>query len=382
LGKKVTGGKERRTYYRTKEEAEKEAATFIKSVSTEKQEAKALGLTALQVAEAKLAFSRLGTTPLLTAVDFYLARRVVGGLSLSDACARTIDIKRSLGCGKGHLKDLKDLFSHITREAGVTALEDFDREAVQKVIKSIDGHGNQPSPFRQKRRLVFIKILTRTALEEEWIKIDPTLGVRTPPVVPRKLEMLSPKEIATLLFYCQQRRKEILAPFVFKIFSGVRSTELYKITWAEVREDCLNIEAGHSKTGRRRSITIHPTLAAWLSTIDRGKDNEKVFSARPNRKDRKVAWIIEQRELSQVAGVTLTQNALRHVFGSYHYAREKNENKTAYELGNSPAVAKRNYIGVISNKDAAEFWNLTPLRAEIVSGGFPISKETPASDLE
>jgi integrase len=381
LGKKFTGGKERRTYFQTKAEAEKSAAEFLKGISTEKEESKRLGLTEIQIAEAKLAFSRLGSISLLTAVDSYLSKRIVGGVTLADACARTIEIKKSLGCGEGHLKDLKDHFAHIVREAGVVALEDFDKTAVQKVIKSPDGFGKSPSPYRQDRRLVFIKILVTTALEEEWIKVDPTRGVRTPPVVPSKLETLSPKEIATLLFYCQQRKKEILAPFVLKIFSGVRSTELFKITWGEVMEDCLNIQAGHSKTKRRRSITIHPTLASWLSTIDRGKDDELVFSARPHRKDRKVAWIVEQRELADVAGITLSQNALRHVFGSYHYALFKDENKTAYEMGNSPAIAKRNYIGAINQKDSAIFWGLTPLRAEVVSGGFPISEDAVAGTL-
>jgi hypothetical protein len=41
------------------------------------------------------------------------------------------------------------------------------------------------------------------------------------------------------------------------------------------------------------------------------------------------------------------RNALRHSFGSYHYALHKNENLTAAEMGNSPSIVFRHYHAVI-----------------------------------
>jgi hypothetical protein len=53
-------------------------------------------------------------------------------------------------------------------------------------------------------------------------------------------------------------------------------------------------------------------------------------------------------------------NVLRHTFGSYHYALHRNENLTAAEMGNSPAMVFRHYRAVVTPEAAAKFWNVLP----------------------
>ena len=54
-------------------------------------------------------------------------------------------------------------------------------------------------------------------------------------------------------------------------------------------------------------------------------------------------------------------NALRHSFGSYHYAQYRDENRTAAEMGNSPAVVFRHYRALVKREAADAFWMLRPV---------------------
>jgi hypothetical protein len=54
------------------------------------------------------------------------------------------------------------------------------------------------------------------------------------------------------------------------------------------------------------------------------------------------------------------RNALRHSFGSYHYALHKNENLTAAEMGNSPSMILRHYRAVVTPLAAKAYWQLSP----------------------
>ncbi len=61
------------------------------------------------------------------------------------------------------------------------------------------------------------------------------------------------------------------------------------------------------------------------------------------------------------------RNALRHSFGSYHYAQHKNENLTAAEMGNSPEMIFKHYRAVVLGGDEVRYWNLLNKQPKIIS---------------
>jgi hypothetical protein len=74
----------------------------------------------------------------------------------------------------------------------------------------------------------------------------------------------------------------------------------------------------------------------------RSADSELVFNIRPKTKDREDCWLNHFRPVWQKAGFSeWPQNAIRHTFGTYHFSLHRNENLTAAELGNAPAVVER-----------------------------------------
>jgi len=99
-------------------------------------------------------------------------------------------------------------------------------------------------------------------------------------------------------------------------------------------------------------------LASWLAA--ERKDNGAVA---PDAKD----WRIGFTALTAAAGITpWPRNALRHSFGSYHYALHKNENLTAAEMGNSPQVIFQHYRAVVVGGDEKRYWNLFNRESKIV----------------
>ncbi len=72
------------------------------------------------------------------------------------------------------------------------------------------------------------------------------------------------------------------------------------------------------------------------------------------------AWHRSLEAIAESAGLVLPPNVLRHSFGRYHFAQRKNENLTAAEMGNSPAMVFQHYRAVVTPEVAARFWSLVP----------------------
>lgn len=106
----------------------------------------------------------------------------------------------------------------------------------------------------------------------------------------------------------------------------------------------IEITAAKSKTRRRRLVTIHDNLAAWLALeADIPGDLEKRIT---------LVW--------QKAKVTWPHNVTRHSFCSYHLAQFQNAAKTALQAGHSEQMLFSHYHDLVTPEAAAEFWGIVP----------------------
>ena len=100
------------------------------------------------------------------------------------------------------------------------------------------------------------------------------------------------------------------------------------------------------------------SLKKWLASRAK-KAGDVTVSKRDD------VWGEHLRELIQKAGIAdYPHNGLRHSFGSYHYELDRNEQLTASELGNSPAVIFRHYRNLVSPVDAKLYFSITPRSLE------------------
>ena len=58
--------------------------------------------------------------------------------------------------------------------------------------------------------------------------------------------------------------------------------------------------------------------------------------------------------------VARKHNGLRHAFCTYHYALHANENLTAQQAGNSPAMIHQHYKGLATKADAEKWFAVMP----------------------
>jgi hypothetical protein len=111
------------------------------------------------------------------------------------------------------------------------------------------------------------------------------------------------------------------------------------------------VKARHSKTARRRLVTMQPNLRAWLAPYraHRGPVCPSNLRLRTEA-DRERAGLRHN----------WPSNALRHSFGSYHLAHFKDAAALALQMGNSVDVIFRHYRELVRPKEAERYWQIKP----------------------
>jgi site-specific recombinase XerD len=135
-------------------------------------------------------------------------------------------------------------------------------------------------------------------------------------------------------------------------FAGLRRSEIER-DWAQVDFEAglIEVKARHSKTARRRFVTMQANLRAWLPPYRTQRG--------PVCPDNLRKRIDVDREKAQIQE-GWPPNALRHSFGSYHLAHFKDAAALALQMGNSPEVIFRHYRELVKPKEAARYWQIKP----------------------
>ncbi|MGH7990043.1 MAG: hypothetical protein ACREDS_07655 [Limisphaerales bacterium] len=167
-----------------------------------------------------------------------------------------------------------------------------------------------------------------------------------------EIHFYTPHEFAALLQNADETLRPILA---IGGLAGLRTAELLRLDWADVWRVPGHIEvtAGKAKTRQRRLVEICPALAAWLEpfrTLTAGK-----------------LWTLHEItfqqhfvELCRQAKAPRKTNGLRHSFCSFHFALHANENLTAAQAGNSPAMIHAHYKGLATKAEAEKWFKIIP----------------------
>jgi integrase len=166
------------------------------------------------------------------------------------------------------------------------------------------------------------------------------------------IHFYTPKEFRALLESAESPMRALIA---IGGLAGLRTAELLRLDWADVWRVPGHIEvtAGKSKTRQRRLVEIVPALAAWLEPF-------RAFTRGKLWTEHEISFQRSFLELCEQAGVTRKTNALRHGFCTYHFALHQNENMTAAQAGNSPAMIHQHYKGLATKTEAEKWFNLMP----------------------
>jgi integrase len=139
------------------------------------------------------------------------------------------------------------------------------------------------------------------------------------------------------------------------LFSGVRSTECEKLTWANIdfEDGSIVVPAINAKTGHGRRAQMQPNLIAWLQWY---KSKYRLFHLIP------VAGFADRKRLFRKhLKIKWLKNGLRHSAASYILgAKIGDYGYLETNFGNSRAMLQQHYLNYPNKEESAKFWAIYP----------------------
>jgi integrase len=324
----------------------KDRSSYLHALAEIKPSGRSLELAATEYAEAvKLLGSR---TSLVEAVRFYVRHHPTSlpAKSVSDVVDELIAAKRADGLSLRHLSDLDSRLGRFAREcpgklAGLTSKE------LQAWLNGLGVGSRGRNNFRAHLVSLFNFAKATGYLPKhqptEADSLTKAKGADAP------IGIYQPTELAKLL----EHADDSLVPYLaIGGFAGLRTAELMRLSWQEVKLDqgFIEVTAGKAKTAQRRLVPVQPNLALWLQP--HVKTSGSVF---------KLSTI--NQKASHFARNLKTEwppNGLRHSYASYRLAQCKIAGEVAMEMGNSPRMIFQHYRELVTPADAEQWWKIVP----------------------
>jgi integrase len=230
----------------------------------------------------------------------------------------------------------------------------------------IESLGNLKSKSRNRRKAIsaksrnhyraVIRQFLNWAVRKDYLSITHRLfdadGLRPEHANNAEVAYYSPAELAALLANADDTLRPIIA---IGGLAGLRTAELLNLDWADVwrADKHIEITAKKSKTRQRRIVEICPALETWLEPF-RANKTGKLWPAHEVTFQQAFVTLCENAKISR------KPNGLRHAFCTYHFALHANENFTAQQAGNSPAMIHAHYKGLATKADAEKWFEILP----------------------
>jgi len=231
-----------------------------------------------------------------------------------------------------------------------TAISELSREHLDKFIGSL----NEFSAKSRNHYRAAVRQFLQWAIRKDYLsgthRLNEADAMRPERANTAAVEFYTPDEFAALLKTANETLRPIIA---IGGFAGLRTAELLRLDWADVWRVPKHIEitAGKSKTRQRRLVEICPALTKWLEPF-RALVSGKLWSGH------EITFQQHFVELCETAKVTRKTNGLRHAFCTYHLTLHSNENLTALQAGNSPAMIHAHYKGLATKAEAGKWFDV------------------------
>ena len=225
----------------------------------------------------------------------------------------------------------------------------------------INGHSKVSARTRNGRRNA-VKMFLKWSVGLDYLSAEHRLleadGMAKETQDSGDIEFYTPKELRALLESCQRAEFSSLLPVIaLGGLAGLRLQEIVRLDWQDVWRVPRHIEiaAIKAKTRQRRLVEICPALAKWLQSFC-GCEGGVWKDTLDNFHDM-------FGKLRDELGIPARRNGLRHAFCTFHFSLHANENLTAQQAGNSPAMIHAHYKGLATKAEAKKWFNVRPKKA-------------------
>ena len=306
--------------------------------------------------------------PLLDVVRFAVERLCPAGgnKTLGELTAEMIELKRGW-LARGDLReasfhDFESRAGKIGNEIGSFPLPTLTKQILFDWLNGLKLARRSKKNYRmvlaellsyakQKRYIASnpLKEFTRQDIKE----IEGFRGEAQQPAI------LSPDDAEKLLKAAfNEPTLDLGAVVVLGLFGGIRTEELKRLEWDAVRLDekdpFVVIGPEIAKKRRIRNVPLPECAVAWLQRWLRGEKVTRSSHANDYQK--------RFKKLCRKAELDWDTNAMRHSFGSYHYAAFGNSVETARILGHKTddTVLFSHYRALTTKEQGEAFFGIYP----------------------
>lgn len=262
----------------------------------------------------------------------------------------------------------------MTKAFGELKIERVSRAVIMDWIKGLGVSGRSNQNYLD----ACIEVLNY-AIDENYIKFSPLSGFKGQKRKAligsgekgKNITILSIDEVGRLLGAARELNEiGFLGYLIITLFCGVRAEEAKGLQWKEVhdtqKEPFLTIGPQMAKGRRIRHVDIPPNAVNWLSLIsDRSgkvvEFRDKNHFDRMFRKLRGRAGFRKKNDKGNWVS-TWNNNAIRHSFGTYHFALYGDPIKTAVQMGHKSddQVLFDHYRALATKAEGQAFFSITP----------------------
>lgn len=290
-----------------------------------------------------------------------------GSKTLTELTNEMVEMKRGW-LKRGDLRpdsfrDFENRTGKISADLGTIPLSELTKDLIYEWLKCL-----KLSPRSAKNyRMVFAEIL-KYAQQKRYIVTNPIEEFTRQDIKEiegvakqtRQPAVLTPNQAETLLKTAFKHTDlDLGAAVVLGLFGGIRTEELKRLAWDAVRlnEEHPFVVIGPeiAKKRRIRNVTLPECAVAWLRVWPHTTD-KVTRSTHTNDYQKRF------KKLCAFAEISWESNAMRHSFGSYHYAKYGNSIETARILGHKgdDTVLFAHYRALTTKEQGEAFFDIRP----------------------
>ena len=343
------GGKRKRQFFETKEEAKAEAA--LKDAQLKKSGIEGANISSRLREMAKECAERLSAhgKTIADATDFFVShlKATEKSCNASELVNELLAAKQADGASGRYLSDLKHRLKRFSDDLNGQVVATITSAQIDDWLRGL----NVAPVTRNNFRRVLI-VAFNFAKGRGYCLANPADTTAKAKVVDAPVRIFTVKETARLL---NAATEETLPYFAIGAFAGLRSAELARLDWSNVdfESGLIEVTAKKSKTARRRFIKMRPNLVAWLAPYRLHTGSVLPVNAR-----KKLETV---RKAAKLFGESWSDNGLRHSFASYHLGAFNDAAALALEMGHTGTdMIFGHYRELVKPKAAEAYWSIEP----------------------
>lgn len=317
------------------------------------------------------------------AIDFAVKHlKPQGGLRTLGEVIRELRESKELRYNRGDLRkssyeDFRIRSSKLSKKLGDVFINELDKSHVKSWLADLGG-----SPRTTKNYLATASEVFKHGNESGYLVGSPLDKLTT--AERKELIGVSDESEPSILTIDEARRLlsgasehgelDLLPAVTLGLFCGIRTEELKRLDWRYIRDrdshPIVTVSGAIAKKRRIRHVEIPANALMWLSLCRSRKgrvacpeindDYQKRFT-----KLLKITGFIK-KDANSKWGSTWAPNAMRHSFGSYHFALHGNSLETSRQLGHraSDQVLFDHYRALATKEQAELYFAIKPEKVE------------------